>query len=180
MQMFDDTGAVLLNMLRLFACGAAASLAFEIVSGWNAARRPGKKTLFAADLAWCVFAAAGFFMLLLAYADGSLRLLWFVCAGAGYFAFRRIFGRAARRAFKAYFRFTARVRRFIRARFLHPLISVAKKSGKFFSKPLIFFGRCIKMARYRLKSGKIERKIAWRKRKWLQDRKKAEKREGCC
>ena len=178
--MFESTGAVLLNALRLAAFGAASSLLLEAVNGWNAARRPNKKALFVADLAWCIAAAAGFFMLLLAYADGSLRLLWFVCAGVGYFVFSSTLGRAARRAFKAVFRFTAMVRRFVLVRIIYPLLAALKKMSVFFSKPLIFFARCIKIALYRLKSGKIERRIVRRKRRWLRRRKKAEKGEGCC
>ena len=175
MQMFDETGAVLLNMLRLAAFGAAAELAFEVINGWNKARRPNKKALFAADVGWCLCAAACFFMLLLAYADGSLRLLWFVCAAAGFSLFSRAPGRLARRAFAAFFRLTAKLRRFIFKRILSPAAASAKKILVFFSKPLIFFAGCIKMTLYRLKSGKIRRRIAGRKRKWLRERKKAEK-----
>ena len=175
MQMFDDTGAVLINMLRLAAFGAAAELALEVINGWNKARRPNKKALFAADLGWSVCAAACFFMLLLAYADGSLRLLWFLCAAAGFFAFARAPGRLARRAFAAFFRFTAKVRSFVFKRILTPVAVSAKKTVIFFSKPLIFFVRCIRMAIYRLKSGKVRRRIAGRKRRWLRERKKAEK-----
>ena len=74
MKFFDDTGAVLVNVLRVALFGAAADLALEIISGWNAAGRPNKKALFVADLAWCVLSAVCFFILLLAFADGSLRL----------------------------------------------------------------------------------------------------------
>ena len=171
--MFDSTGAVLINMLRLAAFGAAASFALEAVNGWNAARRPRRTALFAVDLIWCIITAASFFMLLLAYADGSLRLLWFICAGAGFFAFGHTVGRGVRRCFKAFFRFTAAVRRSVRVHILRPTILTAKKNVVFFSKPLIFFKRCIKITVYRLKSGKIERRIVRRKRKWLRDRKKA-------
>lgn len=173
MQFFDDTGAVLVNMLRLAVYGAAAEFALEVINGWNSARRPNKKALFAADLGWSIFAAAGFFLLLLAYADGALRLLWFACAFAGGFVFRRLFGQPTKRAFAAYFRFTASVWRFVCAHVLNPVVSAAKKIAKFFSKPLIFFTACIKMKAYRLKSGRIRRKIARRKRRWLRERKKA-------
>ena len=180
MRFFDDTGAVLLNMLRLAAYGAAAELALEVINGWNSARRPNKKALFAADLAWSVFAAAGFFLLLLAYADGALRLLWFACALAGGSAFRRTLGKPAARAFSAFFRFTARVWRFAVARVLRPSLSAAKKIAVFFSKPLIFFAGCIKMTAYKIKSGKIRRRIDRRKRRWLRRRKKAEKERARC
>lgn len=173
MQMFDDTGAVLLNALRLAAFGAAAALALEAINGWNSARRRGRAALFAVDLAWCLLTAAGFFTLLLAYADGSLRLIWFACAAAGGFAFSRLLGKPARRAFRAFFRLAARAGRFVRACVLRPAASATKKIVIFSSKPLIFFLKCIKIAAYRLKSGRIERKIVRRKRRWLRDRKKA-------
>lgn len=180
MRFFDDTGAVLLNMLRLAACGAAAELALEVINGWSSARRPNKKALFAVDLAWSVFAAAGFFLLLLAYADGALRLLWFACAFAGAFAFRRLLGKPVRRAFSSYFRFTARARRLVCARVLRPALTAAKKIAVFFSKPLIFFTGCIKMATYKIKSGKIRRRIDRRKRRWHREREKAEKERARC
>ncbi len=180
MEFFDDTSAVLLNALRLAAFGAAAGLTFEIINGRNAARRLNKKALFAADLLWCLSVALSFFMLLLAYADGSLCMLWFVCAAAGFFAFRRVAGKLSRRVFKTVFRFSARVRRFVCLRLFAPAVSTSKKIVIFFSKPLIFFCGCIKMTAYRLKSGRIRRKIARRKRKWLRERKKAEREEGYC
>ena len=180
MEFFSDTGAVLLNVLRSAIYGAAAGFALEAVNGWNAAVRPNKKALFAADLGWCLCAAAGFFMLLLKFADGELRLLWFAGAAAGYFAYRRIAGRAARRLFKACFRFFARVRKWARERILRPACAAAKKIFIFSSKPLIFFSRCIKMAVYWVKSGKIKRRIARRKRKWLRDREKAQRKTARC
>lgn len=175
MQMFEDVGEVLTNMLRLMLFGGAAGLALEAVSAWNAAVRPNKKLLFAADLGWCLAAAFGFFALLLAYADGALRLLWFICAGAGYFVYRRTLGNAAKRALTALFRLRSRARRALRRRVFAPAAVLSKKIAVFFSKPLIFFAGCIKMALYRLKSGKIRRRIKGRKRRWLQDRKKAQK-----
>lgn len=180
MQMFEDTGAVLLNMLRLMLYGGAAGLALEAVNGWNAAVRPKKKLLFAADLGWCLSAAFGFFMLLLAYADGALRLLWFVCAGAGYLLYRRLLGRHAKRAFSAFFRVRARARRLLRRRVFGPVAVASKKIAIFLSKPLIFFVGCIKMALYRLKAGKVKRKIKGRKRRWLRERKKCRKKEDGC
>ena len=180
MRFFDDTGAVLLNMLRTALFGAAADLLLEMINGWKIALRPNKKALFAADLAWCVFSAIGFFMLLLTYADGSLRLLWFACAAAGVFAFRRLFGAPARRVFATCFRFAAKMFGFVRLYILIPCLSLLKKTAIIFSKPLIFFMRCIKMAVYRAKIGRIERRIVRRKRRWLQRRKKAERlRERC-
>ncbi|MBO4584065.1 MAG: hypothetical protein J5756_03260 [Clostridia bacterium] len=180
MEFFSDTGEVLMNVLRSALYGAAAGLALEVVNGWNAAVRPNKKALFAADLGWCLCAALGFFMLLLKFADGELRLIWFAGAAAGYFAYRRVAGRAAKRAFKACFRFFARVRKRIRERVLRPAGAAAKKILIFLSKPLIFFARCIKMAIYWVKSGKIKRRIARRKRKWLREREKAQREKVRC
>lgn len=180
MRFFDDTGAVLLNMLRIAAFGAAAELALEMINGWISAVRPNKKALFAADLAWSVCVALSFFMLLLAYADGSLRLLWFACAAAGFFTFRRLSGRCARRVFAVCFRFAARACGFVRSRIIAPCLYISKKTAIFFSKPLIFFARCIKMTTNSIKSGRIERRIVRRKRRWLRERKKAQKARGRC
>lgn len=180
MRFFEDNGAVLLNILRTVAFGAAADFLLEMINGWRIALRPNKKALFAADLAWCVFSAVGFFMLLLAYADGSLRLLWFAGAATGIFLFRRLFGVAARRVFAACFRLAAKLCGFIRSYILLPCLSSLKKAAIFFSKPLIFFARCIKMTMYRLKIGRTGRKIVRRKRKWLRKREKAERQRERC
>ncbi len=180
MRFFEANGAVLLNILRTVLFGAAAELVLEVINGWRIALRPNRKALFAADLAWSLFSAVGFFMLLLAYADGSLRLLWFACAAAGVFLFRRLFGAPSRRVFAFCFRLAAKLCGFIRSCILLPCLSYFKKTVIFFSKPLIFFARCIKMTMYRVKIGRTGRKIVRRKRRWLRRRKKAEsQRERC-
>ena len=173
MRFFEANGAVLLNILRTVLFGAAAELVLEMINGWMIALRPNKKAVFAADLAWCLFSATGFFMLLLAYADGSLRLLWFAGAAAGAFLFRRLLGAPARRVFAFCFRLAAKPFGFIRSYILHPSLLFLKKAAVFFSKPLIFFARCIKMTMYELKIGGIGRKTVRRKRRWLRRRKKA-------
>lgn len=179
MQMFDATGAVLLNVLRTAAFGAAAGLTLDIVNGWKSALRPKKAALFAADLAWCVSAAVCFFMLLLAFADGSLRLLWFIGAACGGYAYSALLGRTVRRVFAALFRLLARAAGRVRAGVLRPIAAASKKTAVFFSKPLIFLLRCIKITLYGLKSGKVKRRIAGRKRRWLRERKR-QKAKGRC
>lgn len=180
MLMFEETGAVVVNMLRTAVFGMCAGVPFDLIYAFVRVRAPKKRTVFAADAGWCLFTALAFFAMLLAHADGQMRMMWFVCVIGGGALYGRVFSKPMRRLLVCAVRLSVRFCRFVRRCLLHPVILAVKKILVFFIKPLKLLKKCITIAMYRLKLGKRKRRISGRKREWLREQEKTQrKRAGC-
>ena len=180
MLMFEETGAVVLNMLRAAVFGMCAGVLFDLIYAFDRVCAMKKSSLFAVDVGWCLFTALAFFVMLLAHADGEMRLLWFACAASGGALYVRVFGKLVRRVLVCGVRLLKRICRAVFRWILRPVGLFIKKIFVFFIKPLKLLKKCITIAIYRFKLGKTKRRISGRKREWLREQEKAQrKKEGC-
>lgn len=180
MDMFESISNVLANIGRCALFGFCVSLPFDLIEVWDKRKKPSPKALFAADAGYCVAVALAFFAMLLAFADGSLRLGWFISAALGALIYKYLMSRFLKKAFFLLFEYVEKVKACVMKFLFAPTRFFIEKICNILIKPLKFLLKHIKIVMIRLKAEKVRKKISGRKRKWRQEQNKVLKGKAGC
>lgn len=180
MEMFENVGSVLMNIGRTAFFGFCVSFPLEIISVWNRVKAPSKKAVFSADIAYCISIAFVFFMLLLEFSDGSLRIVWFISVALGGLVYKYTLGKPVSKLIRFVFCAFDRFVGFFKKTVFHPVRLFLKKILRISLKPLQFLLKYIRIIGYDIKIKKVRKRIAGRKRKWLRKQNKTLRRKTDC
>ena len=127
MEMFENINEVVANIGRTALFGFCASLPLDVITAWNDKKKPSPQRLFVIDFAYCLFVALAFFVTLLVFAEGRLRVIWFVSAFVGVLVYRWLIGSLIRRTSEKVISWITAVSLFVRKSFFAPIGRFLKK-----------------------------------------------------
>lgn len=178
MEMFENISEVIANIGRAALFGFCVGFPFDVITSWSVKRKPSQKMLFAADFGYCLFVGFAFFVMLLAFADGCLRIAWFVTAFVGAVIYKLLLSRFVKRGSERVFSVCTAVNLFLKIRVFDPIRRFLKKILAISLKPLKFLIKYIKIVLFGAKSTIVRKRISGRKRKWLRKRNKTQNRKA--
>ncbi len=180
MEMFENVGSVLANIGRTALFGFCAAVPLDFITVWDKIKKPSVKAVFAADIAYCLSIAFTFFIMLLTFSDGSIRLLWIISSLFGAGIYRFLLCKTVKKVLCTVFRAFERVKSILKRCVFVPLFLFVKKIVEILLKPLKFALEYIKIALYGFKTDRVRKRIAGRKLKWLRKQNKMQKRKADC